>query len=141
MDAFKTISQSVNEVDQTEPIFYGILLFSSVSVFIMLICIFCCMQQNQLEDYRFVGQLNQRLIDSGRCLLDYPNSNQKATGRPISPPRNASPSYKMVNRDRFRQTTFGAIYEQPFDRSNVNGFPSRSRSYQCSMVVMVVIRH
>lgn len=125
MDTLKTISQSVNEVDQMEPIFYGVLLFSSVSVFIMLICIFCCWQQNQLEDYSFVEQLNQRLIDSDRSLLNYPRSHEKAAaGQPNSMVRSPRPTYKTVNRDRFKQTTLKAIYEPPFNPSNVNDFPS-----------------
>ena len=120
MDVLKTISQSVNEVDRMEPIFYGILLFSSIAVFIMLICIFCCMQQNQLEDYRFVEQLNQRLIDSDRCLLSYPKSDAKSVVPPGSSLRDAPASYKTMSRDRSEQTAFDAIYEPPFNRSNVN---------------------
>ena len=129
MDTLRTIAESVNEVDQTEPIFYGILLFSSVSVFIMLICIFCCMQQNQLEDYRFVEQLNQRLIDNDRCLLNYPSSSDKAAGHRGNMPKNmqrdtsSDALYKMAkDRDHFKQNTFQAIYEPPFNRSNVNDF-------------------
>lgn len=119
MDVLKTISQSVNEIDRTEPIFYGLLLFSSIAVFIMLICIFCCMQQSQVEDYRFVEQINQRLIDSDRCLLNYPKSGAKgALGSLPKEVPTPSPN-KMVNRDRFKQTTFRAIYEPPFNPSNV----------------------
>lgn len=118
MDTLKSISQSVDEVDQMEPIFYGVLLFSSVIVFIMLICIFCCWQQNQLEDYSFVEQLNQRLIDTDRSLLSYPSTHEKA----MANGRARSPAYHTVKRDRFKQTAPKAIYEPPFNPSNVNGF-------------------
>ena len=74
---FGTISQTLNDVDASEPLFYGVLMFSFVSLLVMLYCIFCCLQQNQLEDYSYVSNLNQQLIDNSQSLLTFPKTIEK----------------------------------------------------------------
>lgn len=119
MDTFKTISQTFNDVDQTEPIFYGILIFAFVSLFLILFCIFCCFQHNQLEDYSFISDINQRLINDNRCLLNYPKTGDKISNKLMISPTELP--IKATNKDQFKQISVKSqIYEPSIKQINLN---------------------
>ena len=131
MIAFRAITQTINDVDKTEPLFYGIAIFSFVTLLIILYCIFCCLQHNQLDDYSFVENLNQQLINNGQSLLNFPKSTKHQS--PIVERiankeyfKQLKASYKAYETSSLNKSSFNTLkttYIAPFNlNNNLNNF-------------------
>lgn len=77
MEKIRIVAQNLSDIDRIEPLFYALLLFAFSVLLVVLVCTFCCLQQKQLEDFSFIENINQYLIDNDQSLLNLPKSKDK----------------------------------------------------------------